>query len=91
MILPCTNLELRADVTQRPAIDCKPKDYLSMDVEQDLSRLIKMECEFHVAVEEKKQQMECVMSYNHALAFKTIDPGNLGFIEIKTIDSFLKT
>ena len=30
------------------------------------------------------------MSYSHQLAFKTIDPGNIGFIEIKTLDGFFK-
>ena len=56
-----------------------------------MARLFKMECDFHAELEEKKQKMECVMSYNHALAFKTIDPGNIGFIELKTMDSFFKS
>jgi Ca2+-binding EF-hand superfamily protein len=30
------------------------------------------------------------MTYTHKLAFKTIDPTNLGFIELKTLDNFFK-
>lgn len=49
-----------------------------------------MECNFHVEAEEFKQQMESFMSYNHQLAFKTIDCGNIGFIDLKTLDGFFK-
>jgi hypothetical protein len=34
--------------------------------------------------------MEAIMSYSHQLAFKTIDAGNIGFIEIKTLDGYFK-
>jgi Ca2+-binding EF-hand superfamily protein len=34
--------------------------------------------------------MESVMSYNHQLAFRTIDAGNIGFIELKTLDGYFK-
>ena len=34
--------------------------------------------------------MESIMSYNHQLAFKTIDAGNIGFIELKTLDGYFK-
>lgn len=31
-----------------------------------------------------------MIEYSEELAFSTLDPGNLGFLEIKTIDSFFK-
>lgn len=34
--------------------------------------------------------MESIMSYNNQLAFKTIDAGNIGFIELKTLDGYFK-
>ena len=34
--------------------------------------------------------MESIMSYNHQLAFKTIYAGNIGFIELKTLDGYFK-
>ena len=49
-----------------------------------------MECNLFEEVEEIKREMESIMSYNHQLAFKEIDPGNIGFIEIKTLDGFFK-
>lgn len=48
MVLPCTNHKLRSTTTQRPMEMCKSGDYLSIDVEQDLARLFKMEVEMHV-------------------------------------------
>lgn len=55
MILPCTNLNLRSEVTQRIHGGCKVEHFLSIDVEQDMARLFKMECNFHVEVEDLKQ------------------------------------
>ena len=54
MVLPCTNSKMRSEVTQRTAGGCKPDEYLTMDVEQDLSRLLKMEAELHDEVEPLK-------------------------------------
>jgi hypothetical protein len=34
--------------------------------------------------------MESMIEYTEELCFNTLDPGNLGFLEIKTIDSFFK-
>jgi Ca2+-binding EF-hand superfamily protein len=34
--------------------------------------------------------METNAKYSHKLAFKTLDPTNIGFIEVKTIDGFFK-
>jgi Ca2+-binding EF-hand superfamily protein len=34
--------------------------------------------------------METVPTYSHKLAYKAIDPTNLGFIEVKTLDNFFK-
>lgn len=34
--------------------------------------------------------METVLAYSHQLAFKAIDPTNIGFIELKTLDNFFK-
>lgn len=54
MILPCTNMKLRAQTTQRVMGDCKPSDFLTLDVEQDLTRLLKMEIAMHNESEELK-------------------------------------
>jgi len=45
---------MRAEVTQRISGGCKKEDFLSIDVEQDMARLFKMELTFHNAVEPLK-------------------------------------
>jgi len=57
VLLPCGpgSEEMRSDVTQRVASGCKPDEFLTVDVEQDLSRLLKMEVDFHREVELLKQ------------------------------------
>jgi Ca2+-binding EF-hand superfamily protein len=55
-----------------------------------MARLFKMEIVFHGEVEALKQRMETHPGYSHRVAFKTIDPTNIGFIEVKTMDNFFK-
>lgn len=43
IVLPCTNMKMRSEVSQRMAMDCAPDAYLRLDVEQDMVRLFKME------------------------------------------------
>ena len=54
IVLPCVNHKLRASTTQRIVQHCKPEDYLPIDVEQDLARLLMKEIEYHIETEEKK-------------------------------------
>ena len=51
-----------------------------------MARLFKMEITFHDEVEPLKQIMETHAGYSHKVAFKTIDPTNIGFIDVKTLD-----
>ena len=55
-----------------------------------MARLFKMEITFHEEVEPLKQKMETHAGYSHKVAFKTIDPTNIGFIDVKTLDNFFK-
>jgi hypothetical protein len=43
--------------------DCRPTDFLTLDVEQDLSRLLKMEVAIHAESEALKQRFESYMDY----------------------------
>jgi len=91
MILPCTNAKIRADTTQRLNMECRPTDFLTIDVEQDLARLVKMEIMLHRDSEILKQRFESHADYSPDLAFKSVDRTNLGFIDIKTLDNFFKS
>ena len=90
MVLPCTNNKLRAATAQRDANYCRPGDYLSMDVEQDLSRLIKAEVDLHIETEELKQKLESARDFEKNAAYKSVDYTNIGHIDMKCLDNFFK-
>jgi Ca2+-binding EF-hand superfamily protein len=90
IVLPCTNPKIRAMTTQRSMGDCRPSDFLTLDVEQDLSRLLKMEATLHSESEDLKERFESHMDYTPAGAYAAIDNSSLGFIDTKGIDNFFK-
>lgn len=47
MVLPCDNPSLRATATQRPNAYINKFDYLTLDVERDLTKLLMAEIELH--------------------------------------------
>lgn len=46
VMLPCDDLYLRSDATQRQSRDCPPNMMLSSEVEKALARLIESELEY---------------------------------------------
>ena len=54
MILPCNNPYLRATATQRPNVFINKFDFLTLDVERDLSKLLLAEIEMHKKSEKLK-------------------------------------
>lgn len=90
MCLPCTNPKMRAATTQRPTRECRPGDYLSMDVEQDLARLLRSEVELHQETEALKQRLESSRDFAPDAAYKSVDYTNIGRIDIKCLDNFFK-
>ena len=54
LILPCTNSRLREQATQRYNIPCSKYEYLTLDVEKELSELILTEIKMHRQTEEIK-------------------------------------
>ena len=72
-------------------MECRPTDFLTIDVEQDLGRLISREIILHRESEELKQRLECHADYTPELAFKCIDSTNIGFLDVKLMDNFFKS
>lgn len=70
--------------------DCRSTDFLTLDVEQDLSRLIKMEVALHRETEALKQLLESHLDYTPEAAYAAVDNSAIGFVSIKTIDNFFK-
>ena len=54
MVLPCDNPKLRAQATQRPNVYINKFDYLTLDVERDLTKLIVSEITLHRKAEKMK-------------------------------------
>lgn len=90
IVLPCTNQKIRSSTTQRPMNDCRPTDFLTLDVEQDLSRLLKMEVMMHRETEALKQLLESHLDHTPQGAYNAIDNSALGFVNIKSLDNFFK-
>ena len=90
IVLPCTNAKIRSATTQRPMNECRPTDFLTLDVEQDLSRLLKMEVLMHRESEALKQLFESYLDYTPQAAYAAVDNSSIGFINIKTLDNFFK-
>ena len=71
-------------------MECRPDDYLTIDVEQDLTRLIKAEIMLHRDSEDIKQRMESMHEYTPEAAYLAIDDHSIGFIDAKMLDSFFR-
>ena len=59
-------------------------------MEQDLSRLIKMEVETHCEQENLKQIFESMPDWTPQLAYKAVDATNIGFIDMKALETFFR-
>jgi hypothetical protein len=55
MVLPCDNTVLRSQATQRPNAIINPGDFLTLDVERDLTNLLTGEIDLHRGSEKLKQ------------------------------------
>lgn len=90
MCLPCTNARMRSEVSQRMVSGCNPGEFLSMDVEQDLLRLLQLEVEMHRDVEIKRQFFASMPDVTPDGTFSSLDSAKIGFLEIKSFAAFLK-
>lgn len=89
MVLPCSNSKLRAAATQRPNGICGPHDYLTLDVEKDLSELILLELKLHRETEDMKQELEGgEKSFTWDAAYTAIDDCSLKYIYQKNLERF---
>ena len=63
---------------------------MSLDVEQDMMRLIREEFNFHRELEDKKQWYESYLDYDAHTGYLCIDSTSIGSIYVKSLDSFFK-
>ncbi|CDW77960.1 ef hand family protein [Stylonychia lemnae] len=90
MILPCDNPPLRAQATQRPNMYIAKSDYLTLDVERDLTKLIMSEIELHRETEKIKQQLESALEYTEEGVYNSVDDWGYGFVDATNIKSFFR-
>ena len=90
MILPCDNNMLRSKATQRPNGQINPGDFLTLDVERDLTNLLVSEIELHRASEKLKQQLESQLDYSVEGIYQVVDDWRYGYIDIRNLYRFFK-
>jgi Ca2+-binding EF-hand superfamily protein len=90
MVLPCDNPQLRAAATQRPNQYISQFDYLTLDVERDLTKLIMSEIELHRKSEKLKQQLESALDYSEDAVYGTVDDWGYGYVDTRNIKGFFR-
>jgi len=90
MLLPCDHPSLRAAATQRPNVYINKFDYLTLDIEKDLTTLILKEIELHKKSEKLKQEIESQPEFSGEALYKTIDDWGYGFIDTRNLKSFFR-
>jgi len=66
------------------------EDFLSKNVEYELSRLIVKEIQMHNRVEKIKQELTLKYDYSPKDAYTAIDDFNLGWVDFANLKLFLK-
>lgn len=77
-------------MTQRPTQECREGDYLTLDVEQDLVRLLKAEIRFYRERESQRQVLASQADFSLEQAYKQVDDSAIGFIDFKSLEGFFK-
>mmetsp|Transcript_10806 Transcript_10806/g.13575 ORF Transcript_10806/g.13575 Transcript_10806/m.13575 type:complete len:184 (+) Transcript_10806:327-878(+) len=90
ILLPCADVHLRADVTQRPASRTLRFQNLESVVEKELAILLAKEIDFELRLEQLKQDLEKFSQFSIRRAFKAIDYQNYKLIDEVSIRRFLK-
>lgn len=51
LLLPCDDLYMRSEITQRRSYDCARNQSLDANIERQITNLIKLEIEYHIHIE----------------------------------------
>ena len=90
MVLPCENEQLRAKATQRPLAVIKENDYLTLDVERELTKLLVGEITLHRRAEKLKQQLESCADYSAEALYSIVDDWGYGYVDTSNLKSFFR-
>ena len=90
IILPCSDVYLRADVTQRPSRRTQRFENLESLIEKELALLLAKEIDFELRLEQLKSDLEKFNRFSIRRAFKAIDFQNHRVIDEVSLRRFLK-
>lgn len=90
MVLPCDNVTLRSQATQRPNLVLNPGDFLTLDVERDLTALLVGEIELHRGAEKLKQQLEAQLDFSCEAIYQEVDDWRYGYVDVRNLHRFFK-
>ena len=65
-------------------------DFLTLDVEKDLTSLLVAEIELHRCTEKLKQQLESQLDYSLDGVYQEVDDWGYGYIDIRNLYRFFK-
>mmetsp|Transcript_23466 Transcript_23466/g.17933 ORF Transcript_23466/g.17933 Transcript_23466/m.17933 type:complete len:170 (-) Transcript_23466:219-728(-) len=90
VVLPCDNTFLRAKATQRPNIIINKFDYLTLDIERDVTKLLQYEIELHRKSEKLRQELESMPDFSEEAVYTAIDDWGYGFVDARNLKSFFR-
>ena len=90
ILLPCSDIYLRADVTQRQSVRTPQYDNLDTVIEKELAILLAKEIDFELRLEQLKQDLERFKRFSIRRAFKAVDYHDNKIIDEASIRRFLK-
>lgn len=96
MALPCDDLVLRAEASQRQAgqninsYADGERVFTSYTVERGLSDFLEREIHLHLQLESLKHQLQSKFDWNLDSAFQCVDTTREGFLSYRNIQTFLR-
>lgn len=91
MILPCDNLLLRSEASQREPLGLGPEGTLSPQVERLLAQFIEQEVGLHTKLDQLKTQLHGRFDWNLSNAFNVLDQTHEGFLNYRNLQLFLRS
>lgn len=91
MVLPCDNLHLRSDASQREPRGLSNEGRLTEQLERLLTDFLEKEIALHLRLENMKAQITTRFDWNPSDVFNAVDITHDGFLNHRNIQLYLKS
>lgn len=91
MVLPCDNLLLRSEASQREPLGLSAEGTLSPQVERLLAQFFEQEVSLHVKLDQLKTDLHGRFDWNIHSVFNVLDQTHEGFLNYRNIQLFLRS